>query len=155
MNPNEVIKKHPGGRPRTYDREWLRDQLAEWSLKPESVVLTQFCDEYSIASTKVQDFAREDIEFRTTLRIARDRLASRREIYFNQGTIQPASYNRYVKHYDGFLKDDENEDAKLQAQVKAELGVPADTTYNFKVNFGNSVEVPSQAIPDKSPPSAA
>lgn len=105
------------GRPRTYDRDYIHEELQKWSEAPDSVVLTQFCDKFKIASTKIQDFAREDDEFRTTLRLVRDRLGARREIYHNKGTIQPTSYNRYVKHYDGFLKQDEREDKEHEKQI--------------------------------------
>jgi hypothetical protein len=118
---NQYAVGHGKGRPRTYDRDYIREQLDLWARKPTSLILAQFSDEYDIPTSTVMDFAREEEDFRATLNIARNRLASRREVMLHSNSLHQAGYNRYQSHYDGFLKIDEREDIEHAGAVKHKI----------------------------------
>jgi hypothetical protein len=134
---NHEQMKHAGGRPRKYDREFLQDELIKWSEKEDSVVLTQFSSEYCIDADAVLRIASEDKEFHNTLRLVRNRLAARRELMHNQGAVTANSYNRYVKHYDTYLKHDEREEFKFEketaAKASADAGLAQDNEITIQV----------------------
>ena len=148
---NTASVGNKGGRPRTYDRDYIHEQLDLWSQKPDSIILPQFSAEFSIPSDTVLEFAREDPEFRRTLTIARSRLAARREVMLHQNALHQASYNKYQVHYDTYLKHDEREEKEHTAEVQARVDSKQDTSFNFKVNFGNPEPVLPETVSEKSP----
>lgn len=131
-NKNAIGNK--GGRPREYDRDYIEEQLDLWSQKSDSIILPQFSAEFSIPSDTVLEFAKEDIEFRRTLTIARSRLAARREVMLHQNALHQASYNKYQVHYDTYLKKDEREDAEHAAVVKQKSEV-AESNKPININI--------------------
>ena len=109
-----------GGRPRTYDRDEIEQQLMAWAFREDSTNMTAFSAEYLIAPSVMLKWAKADPEgFGQTYDVARSLIATRREMLLSRGQLHVKAYDLNAAHYDRYLKADQREDKQHEAELKS------------------------------------
>lgn len=116
---SEPVNK--GGRPRTYDRDEVEQNLISWALREDSVSMTGFSADYLIPPSVVLKWVRADPDgFGQTYDVVRSLIAKRREHRLNNGQLHIKAYDLNASHYDRYLKDDQQADKKYEADLKGD-----------------------------------
>jgi hypothetical protein len=110
------------GRPRTYNREEIAQDLEEWGALDTSINLNSFCVYHDppFPPEKLSVWAKEDPQFRQALDIAKGMVACRREKWLNEKKLHVKAYDLAQYAYDYFLRQDRNDFAAYTAALKLE-----------------------------------
>ena len=151
---NTASVGNKGGRPRHYSKDELIQYLDEFSLKEDAITMGQFSAEYNVCSDYIYTMMEVEPEIIEMYKIAKNRIGIRREKLLHDGKFHVASYNKNQHFFDTHIRKetraDKKEDIKYAAEVKHKLESETNTNYTFKVNFGDSKPVSSEAVPDQS-----
>lgn len=111
-----------GGRPIKYDRAQMAKEIIEWAKKPDSINLNGFCIDRDepIDPSQVVAWSKEDGPFSQAYRIAKAFIARRRELMLSAETLHARAYERNVKVYDLFIKEEDREEIKYISDLKKE-----------------------------------
>jgi hypothetical protein len=128
-------QKHPGGRPREWDREKILEELIEWVKKPDSINLNKFCGtrEPMLDPAKLSQWAGECEEFRKSYRAAKTLLGARREEWLNAEQLHQKAYHLNVNAYDYFAKEEDRDNYKFQKEIDAKVGKEINASSNEDV----------------------
>lgn len=122
----EEKKKNPGGRPRKYDREKVFNDLVEWSKTDNALILADIHQVIDVTYDELLSWIIDEPKFACHMKQIRLNLASKRERLHNEGKITYASYGKYQRHYDIYLKQDERDELAYEYELKASIDkVPA------------------------------
>jgi hypothetical protein len=123
-DPSHLVKRHPGGRPREWDRDQILRELEDWVKKDDSVNLNKFCGtrEPMLDPAKLSQWAGECEEFRKSYRAAKTLLAARREEWLSSERLHQKAYHLSVNSYNYFDKEESREEYAYQKEVDAKVG---------------------------------
>src|SRR5277367_4267778 len=123
-----------GGRPRTWDREKIADELVAWAMLDDSINLNAFCAIKLMPPSKISEFANEDKRFHEAYEIAKSYIAIHRENRLTDGTLHVKAYDLNARVYDYFLKQDHKEMLRLQAELKNQEQKPVSDDVNLALD---------------------
>lgn len=112
------------GRLREHNREQIAQELIEWAKKDDSINLNKFCALRLLAPSKISQWAKEDEFFRQAYETAKAYIGYRREEKLNSDELHVKAYDLNATVYDHFLKEERQNQAKYEADLKAQEQLP-------------------------------
>lgn len=131
------MAKHPGGRPREWDREQIAKDMIEWARRDDSINLNKFCATFyedPIPPSKITIWAKECAEFRKAYESAKAYLGFRREEKLAKNEIHVKAYDLNAQTYDAFLRDERRAQAEFEAKLKAQESEQVDAEHKAKAD---------------------
>ena len=121
------------GRPPKYDLDVEAQKLLDWSSLPNSIRLQDFCDDKDYSTYELHEYAERNNLFALAMKKAKDRIASRRELWCMSNIMNTSVYNKTIHNYchvmrkhDKDVLDEElvrkKELLEFDAKLKAENG---------------------------------
>lgn len=105
-------------KPRTYDRDKEFKALEEWSRRDDIFTLLQFTTERGYPQENLSVWAHEKEQYSKTLRLAKERIALKREKLLHEGKVNQSAWNRYASLYDSSLKKHERAEKQFDHELK-------------------------------------
>lgn len=108
------------GRPRIYDYDHEAELLDKWSILETSLNLLEFANERNYPPQNLSEWASINEKFNEALKIAKSRIAVRREKLVHQNKFNYGIYNRSIGMYDPLLNTHEKEVKAYEASLKSQ-----------------------------------
>ncbi len=114
---------HAGGRPREYDRDYIKKRLAAWAQEPSSLNINAFCclPDIKISFDKLYIFCKDDEEFHEVYKEAKAYISSNREEANACKELSDAAYNKHLHVYDLAYKHATRDDKKFDVELQKDL----------------------------------
>lgn len=108
---------HAGGRPRTWDYEFLTRELIDWAERPDSLNLNAFCTQrhIMISATTLIEIKDKCPELGEAYSYAKTHLATRREEANSEKLLSDQAYKCNLRVYDAINKQDWKEEKLFEA----------------------------------------
>jgi len=118
---NKDFEEKIMGRPIKYNKDEWAEKLYEWSKKDDAINLVGFCADNDIPSEYLSVWAKENDNFSQSLKIAKLKIAQRREKLVSEGKLYHGAWQRGAGVYDSILHTHEREEKKYEAEIKQAL----------------------------------
>jgi hypothetical protein len=149
-------KGHPNynvngdGRPRTYDRELMAQDLLDWVENEDSIDIKQWRIKHKITRDKVMDMRNQSENFNDAYAYAFDVLAQRRWEMNHTDELKDSLYGLHARVYDRDLDEQKKSEKKYEIDAKYAASAANNTNEATRViiidarsNSPTQVQVPS------------
>ncbi len=112
-----------GGRPREYDRDYIKKRLMVWSKELTSLNINAFCSlpDICISVEKLLQFCYDEPEFREVYNEAKAFIATNREEANSSKELSDAAYNKHLHVYDLAYKHANRDEKQFDHDLTKDL----------------------------------